>query len=258
MNGAAEFMGRLAQLDAALSGPPSVARCLDHFVRVMQHVTFTSPSRWISANAEMIDDCVVESRLLNEIRALAPSIADGPLDRGHQYWIGTGKPAHVPALGLTPIGESFIDIVEMPDDSGLNVKPFGAGLFSSTGGVGDYGQWHRYLEMQGDSALFRRPWSAWRLTPSVDARVAELKSARQWVDLVCSYPKKADGYLTPDWVAVGEDFDAVHVSLGAVLATQGLSFATDQGRVAAPYWDVESTFWLHWRFSDWTSCPLRS
>jgi len=29
---------------------------------------------------------------------------------------------------------------------------------------------------------------------------------------------------------------------------QGIGFPTEDGIVAAPYWDVESTFWLRWSF----------
>jgi hypothetical protein len=35
----------------------------------------------------------------------------------------------------------------------------------------------------------------------------------------------------------------------AVVASQGLYFASSAGIIAPPYWDVESTLWLRWSFT---------
>lgn len=54
--------------------------------------------------------------------------------------------------------------------------------------------------------------------------------------------------LYPDWRAVAQRYDAVHMTLRAIAATQGLLFPTDEGQIAPTFWDVESTFWLRWCF----------
>jgi hypothetical protein len=68
------------------------------------------------------------------------------------------------------------------------------------------------------------------------------------VDFVLSHPRRERGWLFPDWNSVAHQCDGVHMTLRAIAATQGLYFPTEQGIVAAPYWDIESTLWLRWCF----------
>ena len=63
-----------------------------------------------------------------------------------------------------------------------------------------------------------------------------------------SCPLTADGLIYPNWPAIAEDFDAVHLTAMAVAAIQGVRITTEMGLIAPSYWDVESTFWLRWSF----------
>ncbi|MGH3993459.1 MAG: hypothetical protein ACRDSN_13480, partial [Pseudonocardiaceae bacterium] len=138
-------------------------------------------------------------------------------------------------------------------------KPFGAGLFTSTGVLGGHGMWRTYLDRNRWSTLHPLPWHTWRLTPRPDAVVHEISSAAQWVDFVRSYPLRRGALVYPDWPSAARDLDAVHVTLRAIAAIQGLrfpagefpadEFPADGAAVAASYWDVESTFWLRWSFT---------
>jgi hypothetical protein len=38
------------------------------------------------------------------------------------------------------------------------------------------------------------------------------------------------------------------MTLAAIVATQGFTFASPAGPIAAAYWDLETTLWLRWRF----------
>jgi hypothetical protein len=129
-----------------------------------------------------------------------------------------------------------------------STKPFYVGLFTSTGVLGTYGMWRTHLDLNEYSSLHPRPWHTWAVEPHPNAVVHEIASASQWVELVLSHPRRERGWLFPDWHFVARQCDGVHMTLRAIAATQGLYFPTEQGLIAAPYWDVESTFWLRWCF----------
>ncbi len=108
--------------------------------------------------------------------------------------------------------------------------------------------WREYLRLNWGSTLHPLPWHTWRVEPRSDIVVHEIAGAAQWVDLALAHPLRKDQLIYPDWRSVARECDAVHMTLRAITATQGLYFPTRRGIVAAPYWDVESTFWLRWCF----------
>jgi hypothetical protein len=103
----------------------------------------------------------------------------------------------------------------------------------------------------------------WSLGVYPNAVVREVRSAEEWVELVVQDATRIDGLLYPDWKAIAEQCDGVHMSLRTIAAIQGIPLLASQGVVAPAYWDVESTFWLHWSFSssqivtDVTELPQR-
>ncbi len=90
------------------------------------------------------------------------------------------------------------------------------------------------------------------------ARVARIDSAADWADLIDSHPATVGGCRYPDWPAIAESWDAVHLSpAGLLLAHPKISttpFATTDGSgyahsEAGPYasvahWSAVSTAWL--------------
>lgn len=90
-------------------------------------------------------------------------------------------------------------------------------------------------------------------------RVARIDSARDWIDLIDSNRITAGGCKYPDWPAIAESWDAVHLSpAGLLLAHPTISttpFITTDGSglahsEAGPYasvaiWSVVSTGWLN-------------
>ncbi|MEE6178207.1 hypothetical protein [Mycobacterium sp. 050134] len=91
------------------------------------------------------------------------------------------------------------------------------------------------------------------------ARVARIDSARDWIALITSHPITADGCQYPDWPAIAQSWDAVHLSAaGLLLAHPTISttplITTDGSGLAhseaGPYasvahWSVVSTAWLN-------------
>ena len=67
--------------------------------------------------------------------------------------------------------------------------------------------------------------------------------------LITTHPRAEGGFVQPDWASVAAAYDAVHITLRAITAAQGFSFATAHGPTVAPYWDAGSNLWLSWCFS---------
>lgn len=112
---------------------------------------------------------------------------------------------------------------------------------------------HRTLEMARDPKSEGR--DLWRLLPALSARLVVIDSLRDYQVLAEKFPKRwrhrHDDLLTdPDWAVLGELADGVHVTARAVdEARHGLDHPAMQIRA----WQVESTLWYSWPFTDLTS-----
>jgi hypothetical protein len=122
----------------------------------------------------------------------------------------------------------------------------------------------------------------WRLPVREDVRVWRVDGPSDWVRLVASYPRPAHrqhhgwelpgpnqrgepgagvgglaqrsgggaarttiaGHLLPDWAAIAEDYDGVHLSWAGYLTTEGLVVDVDTAVTMLRYWDGEQTHWL--------------
>ena len=249
----------LAELDAEPGNPQVVGGpCadLDHFIDVFDRITSTSitPTNDTSdvhilpcVSAATADALLNNSRLLARLAEAVPEIVTGPLRSDFQYWVGTANPSGWPKSELTLSESHFIGVSEAVLVK-ASTKPSYVGLFTATGVLGTYGMWRMYLHLKPWNTLFPLPWHTWAVEPHDNVVVHEIASASQWVEFVLSHPRRERGWLFPDWNSVAHQCDGVHMTLRAIAATQGLYFPTDQGIVAAPYWDVESTLWLRWCF----------
>jgi hypothetical protein len=256
VNAVALLERRVAELDHGLRDSASTGVLdgdLTHFIRILQQTVpaglLPDASAAQTATAEQADGLVRRCELLERLAAQAPRLVDGPLDLSAQHWVTTAGRTGTP---VGPDESRFVSVAASTDGSGsaTGPKPFGVGVFTSTQSAGDHGMWRRYLTgYEGTGSLYPMPWQVWRLGVRSGVRVYEVGDAARWVRLISGYPRETKGYLHPDWTAVAGVYDAVHITLRAVAATQGLSFATSGGPTASPYWDTEQTFWLRWCFS---------
>ncbi|MEV8536881.1 hypothetical protein [Streptomyces sp. NPDC051211] len=241
---------RAADLDASTDPNTSTDAGLRHFTSVMS--LWTEPEtaartggRTVvepSAADEVADGCELLRRLARD----EPSLVRGPLDRTRQHWIGTGPHELMPSRQATLNREWFTTSRGVPIPP--STKPFHVGLYTSTAQRNGPGMWRMYLD-QG-SNLHPRPWHTWELqVTDPAAAVLEITGAGEWAAFVERYPLVHDGAVFPDWGKVAHDYAGVHVTLRAILATQGFSFAVKDGLTAPPYWDIESALWLRWCFS---------
>lgn len=100
------------------------------------------------------------------------------------------------------------------------------------------------------------------LAPSSGApRVLEVRSSEDWLELVTSWPRPAPSetvrlladhtglrgtWVLPDWAAVGQRWDAVHLSVSAWARTAGVVRSVGHGPTwtLCAGWDPDATFWL--------------
>ena len=241
-----------------LDGEPDDPRATDdpdadltHFITVLGRATDSGTGPDVHAlpcvSAASADAIVESCRLLARLTGAVPEIVTGPLRLDSQYWVGTENPSGRPKGELAPSESHFIGVSDAAVIK-ASTKPFHLGLFTTTGALGRKGMWRMYLDRCPSSTLFPQPWHTWIVDPNPDAVVREIASASQWVEFVLSHPQRERGLLFPDWRSVARRYDAVHMTLRAIAAIQGLYFTTAEGIVAASCWDLESTLWLRWCF----------
>ena len=110
------------------------------------------------------------------------------------------------------------------------------------------------------------PIPAWTLSSSAQARVFEVLGPAQWHELCTRYPAVVDyhespayGLLAPDWSAVRQDWDGVHLTFFGWLCAAQNRFTNGDGTSMNWFWDAEATVWLRWVFSSvssWPDCQL--
>ena len=238
---------RVAALDSGLG--TGLGEDVDQFIRVLSEVvsfgteTVSSMPRLRPADA---DGAISECHLLARLASAAPEIVNGPLARSRQYWISAEKPPHLPPNERELSVRHFRSAMEAPPV--LSTKPFGFGLYTSTGFGESQGMWRAYLDMYEASEVPPPVWYVWSLSARSDAAVIEIASATDWAMFVDRFPIEDKGWIYPNWKAVAHAFDAVHVTVKAIAAIQGICFYTQNGVTAPTYWDVETTFWLRWPF----------
>lgn len=220
---------------------------IGHFAGVM--------SRWTDALIETeagghaiitpgtADALVSRSRLLAEIKRFDSSLITGPVHKERQHWTPIGRSAW---NGEPPSEARFI-----PPQVGqpVTVKPLGFGLYTSTASVTGVSMWSTLL---GPDGLFEYPLPryTWKLKVDGGATVVEIHDATTWVEFVCTHARISDGHIFPNWTHIARSVDAVHLTLPAIVAAQGFTLYTRNGVIPAAFWDVETTIWLRWCFTD--------
>lgn len=263
-DGLTELRGRVAALDSvsnsgnraasrALPERQTIIRDAEKFIGVLEDVTSSGDhSGTPIVSAADADAVVATCRLIRRLGSSEPELVTGGIAGRPQYWISTGKPPWLPLREPVLSPEHFVT-----PTSGVNrvhsANPFGVGLYTSTGFQGTQGMWRLYLDLGHYSSNFPHPWHVWKVESRTTARVCELTTAAQWAELTLRYPVVNDDLVYPDWSAIAHDWDAVHITIRAIAAIQGMRLQTSQGLLAPSYWDIETTFWLRWSFTEVTA-----
>ena len=134
------------------------------------------------------------------------------LDRDRQEWVSR--------MGAPPQVCSF-----QPD-----LRAYGAGntkprqtLWTSTSVTARTSSWLQYFPISEDAGRWSPPYPRWRLEVLPSARVYEIHGPASWNNLCLAYPApscmayptcRPDALMEPDWHAVSQDWDGVHLSMG--------------------------------------------
>jgi hypothetical protein len=173
------------------------------------------------------------------------------LDRKRQEWMSSVSPA--------PDASSF-----HPD-----LRSYGAGitkprraLWTSTSvGEGSSG-WLLSLPWGEDRR--EPPYHRWRLEVLPTARVYEVHGPRAWQALCLAYPAPSclaypieipAALIEPNWQAVAQDWDGIHLSTGGLLTTERVRWGRPSAQTHLYGWGVESTVWLRWVFGSMERLP---
>ena len=94
------------------------------------------------------------------------------------------------------------------------------------------------------------PLHCWELAMPGDVRVFEINGPGDWHELCVRYPVwgqeggRDQDWLVPDWGAVSEDWDGVHLSIGGLLTAEQVRYESREGWSMLDFWHAEQTFWL--------------
>ena len=103
-----------------------------------------------------------------------------------------------------------------------------------------------YDERVGDHQC-RFPLAWWAVHFPKGVRVFEIHGPSDWHNLCVRYPArgKEDDRLVPNWGAVSEEWDGVHLSLGGLLTSEQNKYESPDGWTMLDSWHSEQTYWLH-------------
>ena len=134
--------------------------------------------------------------------------------------------------------------------------PFPSRLVCTTRGLPGLGAVELVL---AEDSSEPRETRCWPLQPNLPARILDLRTPEDWVDLVARYPLDvsrsrrhdwwrttgtASAWLIPDWVAVALDYDAIHLTVHGYLTTAGRALPVLDACTVLAGWNPDQTFWL--------------
>ena len=213
-----------------------------------------------------------------------------PVARDSQVWISSsGQPPTASGVVSPNLETTYWERRTNKPESGFYTC-------TSFGGVTSFLTVMDMSEVYGpvnDMAIyFEFPLSQWQVRVDENARVYEINGSADWHRLCAEYPAKSardasdpqasdsegwdvyplrsiDGsgaddiatdverWLTPNWSAVAEDWDGVHLTLGGLLTAEKVRVASAAGWTMHRFWDIEQTMWLRWAFDDVERLPER-
>lgn len=164
----------------------------------------------------------------------------GPIDRDTQLWVGRErKPLDLgglmPSVNEPTSWERYAQKAEDALYTSTIAGSLSSELIAIREGAGDY--------------LPEPPYSRYRLRADPDARVFEITGPTAWQALCTMFSAiEPDGKLVPDWRAIAQRWDAVHLTLGGLLTAEQVRLESGEHWTQFGGWNAEQTLWLHDRF----------
>lgn len=124
-------------------------------------------------------------------------------------------------------------------------KPYGNQITSTQYGPDSISQLIAYDKRIGDY-FCQFPLACWSILFLEEVRVFEIHGPSDWHDLCVRYPAMdtEDDRLVPNWGAVSEEWDGVHLSLGGLITAELNRYESAAGWTMLDFWHAEQTIWL--------------
>lgn len=170
-----------------------------------------------------------------------------PMDRYKQVWLGSSR------------GERrHVDVPEAESRTSQYAQRPERWFFTSTSS-GQLTALHALIAYQGGDwdPEFPLPQASLRVSP--EARIFEINGPRDWHHLCVRYGSTKEindrqgttSELVPNWAAVAQDWEGVHLSFGGFLTATFVDQASSAGNSRLWTWESESTLWLRHVFDQW-------
>ena len=123
-------------------------------------------------------------------------------------------------------------------------KPLGNQVTSTQHGPHLTSKLMAYDERVGDyQCQFPLAW--WSIRFLEEVRMFEIHGPSDWHNLCVRYPvEDREGRLVPNWGAVAEEWDGVHLSFGGLLTAEQNRYESPAGWTMLDFWQAERTYWL--------------
>lgn len=101
--------------------------------------------------------------------------------------------------------------------------------------------------------------NVWQVQTSTNANIYEVRGTNDWVALVERFPRdlavafnrdwsrwtgQAGPWLLPDWKAISENYDGVHISIAGFIAAAYQALPVRDGFTILTGWRLDETLWL--------------
>ncbi|WP_417233750.1 hypothetical protein [Arthrobacter sp.] len=258
---------------AAISRAPA-GDLLTALARTVDHAAYWQPPDEVDELARTPEVLQALEPIARELgRRITGSWWSSPVDTGGQraiQWIdGHNLPAPQPtgaAAKLAGWRERTLASERMAATWSRSLKRRTASSWWSTPALSDLVQTTRALPGLGSAGLLLvedgAGWNRariWPLAPTAGSRILEIREPADWVGLVERQPLEVTQtwrktayestgldatWLIPDFAAVAQEYDGVHLTAAGYLATAGRPLESGRGLTLLAGWDPDATYWL--------------
>ena len=253
---------------ALLSSPAGCSFILDMSENLhlgIERISKPNASFWLASSAmdwcDVYSDSWLQERLDMTLNAakdfedLAMEIAVNPmfawwyepLDLNNQIWVSPqmirGHLPSDPAL-TDPFRPEIWRKPDLPNEDGDPVpNTYSQGTSTLRGGTASEVM---AFAIYAADHICAFPLAAWQVRFEQDVRVYEINQPADWHALCMEFPHRApDGRLVPNWQAVSERWDGVHLTLGGAILCEQVRYEWDGEWSMMQFWHTEQTRWLN-------------
>jgi hypothetical protein len=256
------------KVQALLSSPAGCSFILDMSENLhlgIERISEPNASFWLASSAmdwcDVYSDGGLQERLdmtldvAKDFKDLALEIAVNPLfawwyeplDLDNQIWTSPQMPrGNLPPdpVLIDPFRPEIWRKPDPPDEDGDPVPDTSLQGTSTLRG-GTTSEVMAYAIYAADHVC-AFPLAAWQVQFEQDVRVYEINQPADWHALCMEFPHRApDGRLVPNWQAVSERWDGVHITLGGALSCEQARYEWDDEWSMLQFWHTEKTRWLN-------------